>query len=202
MSVNLQINNFWIERNERQLCRDLSFSVSDGELVRIAGDNGAGKSSLIKAILGWIPIEEGLIRLDGEDITQNRDLLLFDQIYLGHTPGIKSILSVKENLRMYCPNASEVALNEALQQVNLELFDDTPAAQLSAGQKRRVALARLWLTKKRIWFLDEPFTALDTHGVAALEAKIQSQLESGGAVVITTHQPLYHLSPKTVELTP
>lgn len=202
MSVNLQINNFWIERNERQLCRDLSFSVSDGELVRIAGDNGAGKSSLIKAILGWIPIEEGLIRLNGEDITQNRDLLLFDQIYLGHTPGIKSILSVKENLRMYCPNASEVALNEALQQVNLELFDDTPAAQLSAGQKRRVALARLWLTKKRIWFLDEPFTALDAHGVAALEAKIQSQLESGGAVVITTHQPLYHLSPKTVELTP
>lgn len=160
MSVNLQINNFWIERNERQLCRDLSFSVSDGELVRIAGDNGAGKSSLIKAILGWIPIEEGLIRLNGEDITQNRDLLLFDQIYLGHTPGIKSILSVKENLRMYCPNASEVALNEALQQVNLELFDDTPAAQLSAGQKRRVALARLWLTKKRIWFLDEPFTTI------------------------------------------
>ncbi|RDL43629.1 cytochrome c biogenesis heme-transporting ATPase CcmA [Marinomonas piezotolerans] len=202
MSVNLQINNFWIERNERQLCRDLSFSVSDGELVRIAGDNGAGKSSLIKAILGWIPIEEGLIRLNGEDITHNRDLLLFDQIYLGHTPGIKSILSVNENLRMYCPNASEVALNEALQQVNLELFDDTPAAQLSAGQKRRVALARLWLTKKRIWFLDEPFTALDAHGVAALEAKIQSQLESGGAVVITTHQPLYHLSPKTVELTP
>mgnify|MGYP000091351244 FL=1 len=200
-SVNLQATNLWIERGERDLCRDLSFSVRSGELVRIAGENGAGKSSLIKAILGWVRIEEGELEFNGEDVTLHRDVLLQNQLYLGHTPGIKSVFTALENLKLYCPEASEAALEQALAHVQLQAFADTPAAQLSAGQKRRIALARLWLTDKALWFLDEPFTALDVKGVEALELCMGTHLKNGGAIVITTHQPLLHLSPKTVELT-
>lgn len=200
-SVDLQVNNLWIERSERELCRDLSFSVHSGELVRIAGENGAGKSSLIKALLGWVTIEDGYIEFNGEDITVHRDMLLLNQLYLGHSAGIKSVFTALENLRMYCPNASEQQLENALDRVQLLRFADTPASQLSAGQKRRIALARLWVTDKPLWFLDEPFTALDVKGVAALEERIAEHLQMGGAVVITTHQPLLHLAPKVVELT-
>lgn len=198
--MNLDVKNLWIERGERDLCRDLTFSVRSSELVRIAGENGAGKSSLIKAILGWVSIEDGKILYNEEDVTQHRDMLLQDQLYLGHTPGIKNVFTALENLKLYCPNTDDEQLEHALAQVQLLEFSDTPAAQLSAGQKRRIALARLWLTAKPLWFLDEPFTALDVKGVAALEERIASHLSEGGAVVITTHQPLLHLSPKVVEL--
>ena len=198
--MNLQLKNLWIERGERDLCRDLSFSVLNGELIRIAGENGAGKSSLIKAILGWVRLEAGNLEFNGEDVTQHRDMLLQCQLYLGHTPGIKSVFTALENLRLYCPQASEDALEFALNQVQLGAFVDTPAAQLSAGQKRRIALARLWLTDKALWFLDEPFTALDVKGVDALEQRMSDHLSSGGAIVITTHQPLLSLAPKVIEL--
>ncbi|WP_067203997.1 cytochrome c biogenesis heme-transporting ATPase CcmA [Marinomonas aquimarina] len=199
-TVNLQLKDLCIERGERDLCCNLTFSVTSGELVRIAGENGAGKSSLMKAILGWVRLEDGSLEFNGEDVTQHRDMLLQSQLYLGHTPGIKSVFSALENLQLYCPDASEEALEHALSQVQLGAFADTPAAQLSAGQKRRIALARLWLTDKALWFLDEPFTALDVKGVAALEQRMSEHLALGGAIVITTHQPLLHLSPKVIEL--
>ncbi|SBS24842.1 Cytochrome c biogenesis ATP-binding export protein CcmA [Marinomonas aquimarina] len=154
----------------------------------------------MKAILGWVRLEDGSLEFNGEDVTQHRDMLLQSQLYLGHTPGIKSVFSALENLQLYCPDASEEALEHALSQVQLGAFADTPAAQLSAGQKRRIALARLWLTDKALWFLDEPFTALDVKGVAALEQRMSEHLALGGAIVITTHQPLLHLSPKVIEL--
>lgn len=201
-SVNLQVRHLCIERGDRELCQDLSFSVQSKELVRIAGENGAGKSSLIKALLGWLPIEEGQIEFNGEDVTLHRHSLLQNQLYLGHNPGIKTVFTALENLRVYCPEASEDALEEALTQVQLSAFAETPAAQLSAGQKRRIALARLWLTRKPLWLLDEPFTALDVKGVAALEHCMEQHLAQGGAVLITTHQPLLHLAPKVVELSP
>lgn len=198
--MNLQVKDLWIERGERDLCRQLTFSVESGELVRIAGENGAGKSSLMKAILGWVRLEEGALEFNGEDVTQHRDMLLQSQLYLGHTPGIKNVFTALENLKLYCPDDSEEALEHALAQVQLGAFADTPAAQLSAGQKRRIALARLWLTDKALWFLDEPFTALDVKGVEALEQRMAEHLAVGGAIVITTHQPLLHLSPKVIEL--
>ncbi len=199
-TVKLDIKNLSIERGERDLCCELSFSVQSGDLIRIAGENGAGKSSLMKAILGWVPIEDGELIYNGEDVTQHRDMLLQDQLYLGHTPGIKNVFTALENLKLYCPDKSDRQLEQALEEVQLLAFSDTPAAQLSAGQKRRIALARLWLTDKSLWFLDEPFTALDVKGVSVLEEKMAAHLSEGGAVVITTHQPLLHLSPKVIEL--
>ena len=194
------MKDLWIERGERDLCRHLTFSVQSGELVRIAGENGAGKSSLMKSILGWLHFIDGTIEFNGEDVTQHRDMLLQSQLYLGHTPGIKNVFTALENLKLYCPDAAEDDLEQALVQVQLGAFADTPAAQLSAGQKRRIALARLWLTDKALWFLDEPFTALDVKGVEALEKRMSEHLSVGGAIVITTHQPLLNLSPKVIEL--
>ena len=194
------MKDLWIERGERDLCRQLTFSVQSGELVRIAGENGAGKSSLMKSILGWLHFAEGTLEFNGEDVTQHRDMLLQNQLYLGHTPGIKNVFTALENLKLYCPDAAEDDLEQALVQVQLGAFADTPAAQLSAGQKRRIALARLWLTDKALWFLDEPFTALDVKGVEALEKRMSEHLSVGGAIVITTHQPLLNLSPKVIEL--
>ncbi|CUB03040.1 heme ABC exporter, ATP-binding protein CcmA [Marinomonas fungiae] len=194
------MKDLWIERGERDLCRHLTFSVQSGELVRIAGENGAGKSSLMKSILGWLHFAEGTLEFNGEDVTQHRDMLLQNQLYLGHTPGIKNVFTALENLKLYCPDAAEDDLEQALVQVQLGAFADTPAAQLSAGQKRRIALARLWLTDKALWFLDEPFTALDVKGVEALEKRMSEHLSVGGAIVITTHQPLLNLSPKVIEL--
>ncbi|WP_055462003.1 cytochrome c biogenesis heme-transporting ATPase CcmA [Marinomonas fungiae] len=199
-TVDLQVKDLWIERGERDLCRHLTFSVQSGELVRIAGENGAGKSSLMKSILGWLHFAEGTLEFNGEDVTQHRDMLLQNQLYLGHTPGIKNVFTALENLKLYCPDAAEDDLEQALVQVQLGAFADTPAAQLSAGQKRRIALARLWLTDKALWFLDEPFTALDVKGVEALEKRMSEHLSVGGAIVITTHQPLLNLSPKVIEL--
>lgn len=200
--MNLNIRDLWIERGDRDLCRDLSFSVESGELVRIAGENGAGKSSLIKSILGWVPILDGEIEYNAENVTQHRDMLLKDQLYLGHTPGIKNVFTALENLKLYCPNSTDSELEYALEQVQLAAFAETPAANLSAGQKRRIALARLWLTDKALWCLDEPFTALDVKGVEALEQRMAEHLALGGAIIITTHQPLLHLSPKVIELQP
>ena len=194
------MKDLWIERGERDLCRHLTFSVQSGELVHIAGENGAGKSSLMKSILGWLHFAEGTLEFNGEDVTQHRDMLLQNQLYLGHTPGIKNVFTALENLKLYCPDAAEDDLEQALVQVQLGAFADTPAAQLSAGQKRRIALARLWLTDKALWFLDEPFTALDVKGVEALEKRMSEHLSVGGAIVITTHQPLLNLSPKVIEL--
>lgn len=198
--VSLQIKNLCVERGERLLCHDLSFSVQGGDLVRIVGENGAGKSSLIKAILGWITIEDGSVEFNGEDVTSHREMLLSKQLYIGHLTGIKDVFTAAENLSLYCPDATSLEISAALDKVNLAHYEDTPASQLSAGQKRRVALARLWLTDKAIWFLDEPFTALDVSGVETLEQRIAEHLSIGGAVVMTTHQPLIHLNPKVVEL--
>ncbi|MFD1384228.1 cytochrome c biogenesis heme-transporting ATPase CcmA [Rhodanobacter aciditrophus] len=198
--INLQIKHLCIERGERLLCQKLSFTVEGGELIRIAGENGSGKSSLMKALLGWLPIEEGTIEFNGEDISVHRDSLLAEQLYIGHATGIKDIFTVQENLSLYCPNSHESDRLEALRNLNLADFEDTPAGDLSAGQKRRVALTRLWLTDKQIWFLDEPFTALDAQGTLTLEHRIKEHLASGGAVIMTTHQPLQTLLPKIIEL--
>lgn len=198
--INLQIKNLCIERGERLLCRGLTFSVLSGELIHIIGENGAGKSSLIKALLGWLPIEEGTIEFNGEDVSIYRDRLLAEQLYIGHTTGIKDVLTVQENLSLFCPSHSVDERLEALRFVNLATFDETVAGELSAGQKRRVALARLWLSTKQIWFLDEPLTALDTQGVLALELRVKEHLSLGGAVIMTSHQPLQTLVPKVIEL--
>jgi heme exporter protein A len=200
-NLDLSISGLVIERSERILCDNFSCVVKAGEVARIMGENGAGKSTLLKVIAGILQPLEGQIFFSGEDISYHRDMLHRELLYLGHHAGIKAVFSVAENLNWYCPNQTSDAIELALDVVGLAGYSDTPAHQLSAGQQRRIALARLWLTDKKVWLLDEPFTALDVKGVAVLEAKIKQHTDAGGLVILTTHQALDDsLSVKEIKL--
>jgi heme exporter protein A len=201
-NLDLSISGLFIERSERILCENFSCQVRAGEVVRIMGENGAGKSTLLKIIAGILQPLEGKILFAGEDVSFHRDMLQKQLLYLGHHAGIKSVFSVAENLRWYCPNQSISEIEDALATVGLDGYSETPAHQLSAGQQRRIALARLWLTDKKVWLLDEPFTALDVTGVSVLENKIKQHTEIGGLVILTTHQSLSDaLCVKEIQLT-
>ena len=196
------MSNLWIERGERYLCKEKSFSLVSGDIAKINGENGAGKSTLLKVLVGILPALEGHIVYNNEDVSRYRDLLHNDVLYLGHHSAIKSVFSVSENLRWYFPKVSDEDISFALHAVSLSGYEDTPSNQLSAGQKRRITLARLWLTDKPLWLLDEPFTALDVKGVDSLEKRMKSHISAGGVIILTTHQNIdASLHIKEIDLT-
>jgi len=199
-SVSLTISDLWIERGERDLCQGLSFVVQSGEVLRILGENGAGKTSLLKVIAGVIVPLEGQIVYAEKGIGQDPSLLLENTLYIGHSAGVKRLLTVEENLRWYCPGVSPGELNAVLLHLDLLSCFELPVKALSAGQFKRVALARLWLSKKTLWLLDEPFASLDAKGIEILEDHIQQHVCSGGLVVLTTHQDLRSISSREVVL--
>jgi heme exporter protein A len=155
---------------------------------------------LLKVIAGVLSPLEGQILYSGEDVTLDRSPLQQNAIYLGHSVGVKSQLTVAENLRWYCPVTPLNELCSVLTQLDLIDQADVLVKKLSAGQARRVALARLWLSKKIIWLLDEPFASLDARGVALLEKRIQQHVLSGGLVVLSTHQDLLSIASRDVAL--
>jgi len=170
-----------IERGERRLLQGVDLSVASGQVWQVLGANGVGKSSLLRALAG-------LARFGVEGSIARFEPLL----YLAHAPAIKGALSPLENLRCHpaCDITSTPAqIAIALDAVQLSGFEDQPVGSLSAGQQRRVALARLLLTDARLWLLDEPFTALDGGGCDWLEECIRGHVSTGGAVVFTSHQP-------------
>lgn len=182
--------NLSCTRDDRTLFSGLSFSVSVGELVQVAGKNGAGKTSLLRILVGLAQPEEGEIRWLGKPLARQRDLFHQDLLWLGHQPGIKKALSALENLSFFHADCPQARRWEALAEAGLVGFEDVPVNQLSAGQQRRVALARLWLSQARLWVLDEPFTAIDAAGVEKLTRQMVRHCEAGGMVILTTHQPL------------
>lgn len=178
------------ERDDRVLFRDLSFDWKGGEIVRLAGPNGAGKSTLIRILLGMSASYEGDVLFCGQAMNQVRYDFRNELLYLGHQVGIKTSLTPEENLSWLSPTSTQSDIYLALEKVGLKGFGDVLAHGLSAGQQRRVALARLYLQRKRIWILDEPFTAIDKDGVVQLEQRIIEHAQSGGLVVLTTHHQL------------
>ncbi|MFD2180230.1 cytochrome c biogenesis heme-transporting ATPase CcmA [Veronia pacifica] len=182
-------------RGERVLFENLSFSVGDGELVQIEGQNGAGKTTLLRIITGLGEADDGTISWNGVAIRTQRDDFHSDLLYLGHNTGVKRELTAFENLSFYCKmhqiSADPDKLWHALACVGLAGREDIPAAQLSAGQNRRIALARLWITTAKIWVLDEPLTAIDKHGVNVLEKLFKNHVNNGGSVLFTTHQDMF-----------
>lgn len=182
--------NLTCVRDDRVLFSELSFSVSPGEMVQIAGKNGAGKTSLLRILAGLAQAEEGEVRWQGEGLSRARYQYHQDLLWLGHQPGIKTVLTAFENLSFYHANGAESLRWQALTEIGLLGFEDVPVNQLSAGQQRRVALARLWLSSQKIWVLDEPFTAIDVAGVDKLTQQLRRHTENGGMVILTTHQPL------------
>lgn len=177
-------------RDERVLFHGLSFSVNPGDIVQIEGPNGAGKTSLLRLLAGLSQPAEGEIHWQGEAVRRQRDVWHQALLYLGHQPGVKGVLTPLENLRFFHPNCDQDSIFAALESVDLLGYEEIPVAQLSAGQQRRVALARLWLTRATLWILDEPLTAIDKSGVEKLMRCFTRHAENGGAVILTTHQDL------------
>lgn len=190
----LEIRNVTCIRDERVLFEQLSFTISGGELIQIEGQNGAGKTTLLRIIAGLGYADEGDIYWNGESIKKNREEFHSDLLFLGHHTGVKRELTAFENLAFYQSmhsNYNEEAIWDALARVGLAGREDVAAGQLSAGQQRRVALARLWLSKQKLWVLDEPLTAIDKQGVKVLEQLFMSHAKQGGIVLLTTHQDLF-----------
>ena len=189
----LEVCGLTCERGERTLFRNLSFAVKPGTLVRIAGSNGAGKTTLLRLMTGLMRPVEGEVRWRGVPVETAALDFWRERCYIGHRIGGKDVLSVLENVMFNAyvaavPVTENVAL-DALDAVGLADFVDVPAGQLSQGQRRRVALARLWLSRSvTLWVLDEPFTALAVRGVARHADLVSAQVRSGGIVKHVTHQ--------------
>jgi heme exporter protein A len=175
------------------LFENLDVRIGAGEMLQISGPNGSGKTSLLRLLAGLMQPTSGEIRLDGQPLARQRSELAARLIWIGHAPGIKGLLSAEENLAWLCAlhhPSSRSAIWQALAAIGLKGFEDVPCHTLSAGQQRRVALARLYLDGPPLWILDEPFTALDKAAVAQLEQRLAAHCEVGGTVVLTTHHSL------------
>ncbi len=177
----LNAQDVTVSRGARRILEGLNLNVGEGELWQLVGGNGIGKTSLMRVLAG-------VTRLGVEGDIGLRETPLF----LGHASAIKPLLSAYDNLRWHPSGAVQAdrgAVSAALSAVGLEHCGESPVGQLSAGQQRRVALARLWLTQSKLWLLDEPFTAIDVSGARLLEAQLQAHVAGGGSVVFSSHQP-------------
>ncbi|WP_026972654.1 cytochrome c biogenesis heme-transporting ATPase CcmA [Aliagarivorans marinus] len=181
-------------RDQHELFSGLNFSIQQGQIIQIAGVNGAGKTSLLRLLAGLSLPASGEVLWQGESIQRFPQRYHQQLLYLGHLAGIKSELSALENLQFFkgldSIETPEPDYFEILARVGLAGLEDEPCAHLSAGQQRRVALARLWVNQRLLWILDEPFTAIDKQGVAYLEKILLQHCERGGMVILTTHQSL------------
>ena len=203
VSMRLKAENVSLERGGRMLFAPLSLTVSSGEALTILGPNGAGKSSLLRALAGFLPLASGRFALDGGD----PELGLAEQAhYLGHADALKGALTAHENLAFWAgvlgAPADRGANESALSRLGLAHVMDFPVRALSAGQKRRVALARLLVARRPIWLLDEPTTALDVSAQALFARVMEDHLASGGLSLAATHAPLGLAAARVAQLAP
>ena len=189
----LQAIDLACQRGERLLFRALAFTLGPGECLHVAGENGAGKTSLLRLLAGLLVPAAGRSEWDGRDIRRLHEEFWSTLAYVGHANGVKDELTAVENLRfgnaIAGRPADDAAARAALALLGLRDHADLPVRALSQGQRRRVALARLAGAEgARLWILDEPFTALDARGIEVLRELVAGQLRRGGSVVLTTHQ--------------
>jgi len=188
----LEVATLSCRRGDRLLFAQLSFTVAEQTLLHVRGRNGSGKTTLLRTLCGLLRQDAGDILWRGENIRELAEEFNRELLYFGHLNGIKADLTGLENLRIAATldqnPVTDHAILDALERIGLGGFEDLPTRMLSQGQKKRVALARLILSKAPLWILDEPFTALDADAVELLQQLIAAQVASGGAVVLTTHQ--------------
>jgi len=175
-------------RNEQPVFGPLDFHVDAGEALLVQGDNGAGKTTLLRVLAGLLRADGGRIEIDGR--SADPALRARAIAFLGHLPALKADLSALENLRFLCGlhgRRRGQAPAAAMAIVGLAGYEDAPARQLSAGQRKRLALARMWLSPAPLWLLDEPYANLDLEGLDLVNRMVQAHLRAGGAAILTTH---------------
>ena len=177
-------------RDDRVLFEKLAFELVSGQVLLLEGKNGSGKTSLLRILCGFREPDTGEISWCGDAV---KDSQFYAQMaYVGHLDGIKKELTVLENLKMALALSSSgrYSINEALTKVHLLGYDDVLVQTLSAGQKRRLSLARLLITENVLWILDEPFTSLDKQGIALIETLMAEHCANGGMIVLTSHHDI------------
>ncbi len=177
-------------RDDRILFEDLNFTLSEGQLLQIEGHNGSGKTSLLRILCGLTLPTEGAVYWKNQDVQEIQSRYWATLTYIGHAHGIKAELTPLENLAMaraLATTPTSVDFDDALAQVGLYGFEDVPTRTLSAGQQRRVALARLLVNEAELWILDEPFTALDKAAIRMIEELLDVHAKKGGMAVLTSH---------------
>lgn len=184
----LQARGLRFARNDEPVFGPLDFSVDAGEALLVQGGNGAGKTTLLRVLAGLLRADGGEIDIDGRRArAAHRSRAI---AYLGHLPGLKADLGAMENLEFLCGlqgRRRNQHPESALAIVGLAGYEDALARQLSAGQKKRLSLARLWLSPAPLWLLDEPYANLDLEGIELVNRMVQAHLRGGGAALVTTH---------------
>ena len=194
-TANICVTSLTCERHERLLFQDLSFNIKPGTILRVAGPNGAGKTTLLRMIAGLFEIQQGKISIGGEPAKIYRDRVL----YIGHKPQISGNLSVRNNL-IFFTGLQDPELGAVLAAVNLSEYQDSLVRELSQGQGRRCALARLWCSQVPVWILDEPYTGLDVEMVNKVDKRVSNHVDAGGICIFTTHQAPHELIFQTLEI--
>ena len=201
----LETTDLSCSRGDRLLFEDLAISIRAGEVVQIHGPNGSGKTTLLRILCGLQPPTGGRIRWRGRNVSPGTPELRTDIQYIGHAGGVKLDLTPRENIDVAIALGARrtgTTAGAALSRLEIDRFGDIPLRTLSAGQRQRVALARLLTCAGALWVLDEPFTALDAHGVATVDWMLHEHVEAGGAAVITSHHPvaLGKVTPRLVRI--
>jgi heme exporter protein A len=189
----LQTENLHLWRSERHILNAVQLTVRGGELLQITGANGAGKTTLLRALCGLNHLEEGRVLWNEQDVREDLAGFHASLLYLGHEPPLKPDLSGVENLAFWCGmrrRFTRAAIAEALGMTGADQFGTRPVRTLSAGQRRRVALAALVLASVPIWLLDEPTTNLDSDGQQLVARLLDGHLRSGGLAVVAVHHAL------------